>query len=100
MTEWKGKKVKDSISGFRGVLTARTEYINGCIQYEITPDDVVNGRIPPSVWMDEQRVEFLDPIKKIRAKKKSWQQGSNGGPASPPSRRSHPDSSHADVETY
>ena len=32
-----GSKVKDEITGFVGIATARCVYINGCVQFELTP---------------------------------------------------------------
>ena len=32
-----GLAVKDLVSGFKGVATERVEYLNGCIQYRVTP---------------------------------------------------------------
>lgn len=32
-----GDKVRDKVTGFKGTITARTEYLNGCIHYSVTP---------------------------------------------------------------
>ncbi len=32
-----GDKVRCKITGFTGIATSRTEFINGCIQIEVTP---------------------------------------------------------------
>ena len=32
-----GTKVTDTVSGFKGVATARYTYLNGCVRYEVTP---------------------------------------------------------------
>lgn len=54
-----GAKVKDSVTGFEGYVTARCVYMNGCVQYEVTPA-VPKGNIPPKeYWLDEQRVEVI-----------------------------------------
>ncbi|HLD91459.1 MAG TPA: hypothetical protein VI911_10720 [Patescibacteria group bacterium] len=34
-----GSKVKSSISGFEGTVTCRSEHLNGCNRYWITPHD-------------------------------------------------------------
>lgn len=32
-----GDKVKDLISGYEGIVTAKVEFLNGCIQYMVAP---------------------------------------------------------------
>ena len=32
-----GEKVKDTITGFTGIATARTDYLYGCIRVEVEP---------------------------------------------------------------
>jgi len=54
-----GQKVKDPISGFSGVATARFFHINGCIQIEVTPDKLkADGSIIKPWAFDEQRLEW------------------------------------------
>lgn len=39
-TYWRfrlGEKVRDGVTGFKGVITARVEYLNGCLQYCVEP---------------------------------------------------------------
>ena len=47
-----GDKVKDSITGFKGIAIARIEYLNGCISYEVRP--VKGGLFLEAEWIDEQ----------------------------------------------
>ena len=59
-----GDKVRCKITGFEGIATSRTEFINGCIQLEVTPklkkgqtakvDDLVGVNI------DEGSLEKVD----------------------------------------
>ena len=51
-----GKKYKDSITGFEGIATARTEYMFGCVRIllegkKLKPDGTSN-----ELWFDEQRL--------------------------------------------
>ena len=48
-----GDKVKDSVTGISGIATARTHYMNGCVQYCI--EYAVKGE-PKTLWVDEQRI--------------------------------------------
>ena len=56
-----GAKVKDKISGLEGIATARIEYLNGCIQYAISPPVDKDGNIRKDWWIDEQQLEELEP---------------------------------------
>ena len=54
-----GSKVKDSISGFKGTVTARAEYLYGCVRCG------VEGKDKPGemIWIDEQRLEETSAAK-------------------------------------
>ena len=70
-----GDKVKDPISGIKGVITARTEYLYGCIR--VCLEHVKDGAISET-WFDEPRLESTP------ATPKKALQG--GGGANPPRR--------------
>ncbi len=54
------EKVRDTINGFKGVVTARTEYMYGCVRLLVEPDELkADGDIRESQWIDEQRLESL-----------------------------------------
>ena len=50
-----GDKVKDNITGFTGIVTGKIEYLTGCIQYEIQPEELHECRHIESKWFDEYR---------------------------------------------
>lgn len=52
-----GEKVKDMVTGIEGIAVAKCEYLNGCIQYSITPKSVDN-KIPKDIWVDERQIEY------------------------------------------
>lgn len=54
-----GSKVRDIITGFEGIATARVEYLNGCIQYCITPKSN-DGKYPDHQYIDHQQIEVVD----------------------------------------
>ena len=47
-----GSKVKCKVTGFTGIATARVEYINGCIQYCVSPPVKKDGT--------KQEIEYVD----------------------------------------
>ncbi|HEX7125031.1 MAG TPA: hypothetical protein VF406_04540 [Thermodesulfobacteriota bacterium] len=55
-----GVAVKDKITGFRGIVTGRAQYITGCDQYLVTPHADEKGDLKDGRWFDEQRLDVLD----------------------------------------
>jgi hypothetical protein len=53
-----GKKAKDKVTGFEGIIIARIEYIYGCKQYGIAPE-AKDGKINDTHYFDEGRIEIL-----------------------------------------
>lgn len=80
-----GDVVKDVITDFEGVVTARCSYITGCTHYGVTPIELKDGRPQDFVWLDEQRVVF---VKKSALSKSAVPKG---GPQSHPSMDNPPD---------
>jgi len=72
-----GTKVRCIHTGFEGTAVARTEFINGCVQYSVVPmvSDKKGGEYPEDVSLDEQSLEVVKPPKKVIEKKPT------GGPA-------------------
>lgn len=58
-----GSMVTDSITGFSGIVVARIEYLNGCIQYEVQPKALHEGKPVATKWLDEQRLAEKQPDK-------------------------------------
>lgn len=81
-----GSKIKDSITGFKGIATARCVYINGCVQYEITPTTLKDGVPQKEYWLDEKRVILIDIIK-IKEKVPTRRVG---GPVGHPTKKNPP----------
>lgn len=51
-----GSEVKSNITGFKGLVTARSEHINGCDRYWVQPKVGKDGKIPEGVWHDDQEL--------------------------------------------
>lgn len=51
-----GGVVKDIVTGFSGVITARAEYLTGCMQYSVTSKTLQSGNVI-SGWFDEDRLK-------------------------------------------
>jgi len=52
-----GDKVKDSITGFSGIVIARCAYLNGCISIQVQPQKLGgDGKPIEPEWIDEQQL--------------------------------------------
>lgn len=71
-----GDKVKDKITGFTGIAVAKTEFLNGCIQWNVLPKGDKNNKMPEDMSIDQQTLEIIKPKKK----KKEIKKRNNGGP--------------------
>lgn len=56
--EWFGKKAKDKITGFEGIITGKVTYMFGCAQYGLTPP-VKDGKLEQTHYFDEGRIEII-----------------------------------------
>lgn len=73
-----GDKVKDTITGFEGVVTGTAEYITGCRQVCIVPP-AKDGDYKPGQWFDDDRVAVLQASAVTLPKRQR-----DGGPQSHP----------------
>lgn len=55
-----GKKGRDKVTGFTGVITARCDYMYGCSQYCLTPGVDKDGKLKDNGWFDSGRIEVLE----------------------------------------
>ena len=68
-----GQKVKDKVTGFEGIIIAKVEYLNGCVQFAIRPKiKKGDSKFPENHYIDEGQLVLVS--EGIRAKKKN-----NGG---------------------
>ena len=72
-----GIKVKSNISGFKGIIVARADHLNGCNRYLVSPPIDKDGKLTDSFWFDED--ELVVVVGKKRLERKS---NDRGGPAS------------------
>jgi len=53
-----GTKVKCRVTGFKGIIVGRNEWINGCKQYLVKPKIDKSGKLVDGEWMDEEQLEL------------------------------------------
>lgn len=52
-----GRTYEDVITGFTGVALGHVRYITGCNQVLLQPRINAEGKVPESLWLDEQRLK-------------------------------------------
>jgi len=64
-----GRKVKDLVTGFTGIVTGKAIYLNGCTQYLVETKVNKDGELKWK-WFDENQLKDLGPGIKISKSKK------------------------------
>jgi hypothetical protein len=55
-----GDKVKCTITGYQGIVTSRTQWLNGCIRYGVQSDKLnSDGKVKDSEGFDEQQLKLV-----------------------------------------
>lgn len=63
-----GDEVTDSVTGFIGIATAASIFLNGCRRIQITPKADATGKYQDERWLDEpqlkvtKRAAYLPPV--------------------------------------
>ena len=78
-----GDLARDTISGFRGIVVARTEWLNKCVRLTISPQELKDGKPIDNCTFDEEQIELI--IADAHHETKTSQ---TGGPTPEP--RQHP----------
>ena len=80
-----GTRVRDWVTGYEGIITARVEHLNGCKRYGVQ-GPVKDGKIPDLEWLDEEQLELVE-------EKGTVEKSSTGGPHPAPKSMESPPSS-------
>ncbi|HUX00597.1 MAG TPA: hypothetical protein VMY35_06400 [Phycisphaerae bacterium] len=56
-----GDHVRDIISGFQGIATARSEFLWGCTRVMVQPRETKDGQPIESHWFDEPQLQVITP---------------------------------------
>ncbi|MGI6168436.1 MAG: hypothetical protein ACOYI4_01805 [Christensenellales bacterium] len=82
-----GSSVKDTLTGFAGMATGRTDWLYGCSRICIEPAELKDGKPIDAQWFDEQRIEVIEVKAPVVSKDSS---ATSGGPYDAPTRSSDP----------
>lgn len=64
-----GNNVKCLITGFEGIATSKLEYIDGSVEYGVTPQKLKDGHYPKVEYISSTRIKRVDDglhIEKIK----------------------------------
>ena len=56
-----GDRAKDRISGFSGIVVAKTHWLNGCVRITIQPEKTDNGKTLDNATFDLEQIELVKP---------------------------------------
>ncbi len=82
-----GMKVRDKVTGFRGVVSSVTFDLYGCIQALVTPEAGKAGKQEDSRWFDVQRLTVTSqaPVMALPDYEYGYPAEGRKGPAEKPS---------------
>jgi len=66
-----GDKVKDTVTGFEGIATAKITFLNGCVQFHVRPKMAKpkkneTSKYPDGQYIDVEQLEVIGSCKKIK----------------------------------
>lgn len=56
-----GDTVRDTITGFEGVVIAATEFMYGCRRLSVQPKELKDGSVREAETFDELQLEVVEP---------------------------------------
>lgn len=54
-----GDKVKDSVTGFSGIVVAKSDFLNGCTRYGVQSEQLKDGIPTEAQWFDEPQLKVV-----------------------------------------
>lgn len=83
--EYLGFKVRDRVTGFKGVVTSVSFDLYGCLQAVVSPEaNVEKGEYVQGCWMDLNRLEVTDTKRVMEVPQWKMPQEANGPAEKPP----------------
>lgn len=80
-----GQKVRDKATGFVGIATMKTSYLNGCVHFGVLPEvrkESLLNEAPAPSWISHDRLEVVsDGLNSDTLKTVEVKQRPHGGPA-------------------
>ena len=64
-----GIEVISTISGFTGIITSRSQHLNGCDRYWVAPKVDKDGKLPDGIWMDDGELKTTKKENNVKVRK-------------------------------
>ena len=61
-----GDKVKDCVSGFEGIVIAKTDWLYGCVRFGVEAQELRDGKLIEAQWFDEPRLVLVATQAELR----------------------------------
>ena len=58
-----GDEVKDKVTGLKGIITATTVWLNGCVRYVVQPQEIKDGKPVDTTGFDEGDLLLVKSLK-------------------------------------
>lgn len=55
-----GDRVKDKITGFKGIVVAKTEWLNGCLRISVQPEELHEGKPMEQQTFDVEQLSLIE----------------------------------------
>lgn len=72
-----GQQAQDLVTGFKGIIFSRSQYLTGCNRYGLQPTVGKDGKPAEALWFDENQIKIIGKGVVIPQTKL---QRENGGP--------------------
>lgn len=76
-----GAEAKDLVTGFKGIITSRCQFLTGCSRYGLQPKISKDGKVEDARYFDENQIEVIGKGVIIR---QTAAQRDKGGPQPAP----------------
>ncbi len=78
-----GNKVRDTVTGFTGIVVGKTIWMYGCERFAVQSDKLHDNKPVDEHWFDDQRLEVLEITEPVVSPSSV---ATSGGPQRDPSR--------------
>ena len=78
-----GDEAKDSVTGYRGIVTCKSVYLNGCVRVGLQSQELREGKPIDSYYFDIEQVVLIERSKVLMSDR-------SGGPEQAPKRAADP----------
>jgi hypothetical protein len=68
MAIYPGDEVRDTVTGFKGIVVCRSEFLNKCVRLSVQPQELKDGKTIDPESFDEEQLEVIKSAKIVTTK--------------------------------